>query len=177
MLDFTFTFGDGKQIGPAVIQYKLTFSGKADGRYQKVEGVFDGAQHAVGQNALTTKEQPLRTFSVRFTGQADHRELTFISYIRSRPGGERSKDVVEKSGPAARILLAHLLCVVSESVPVVVGQRDVGCRRRRRGRNSTETFVPLSGARPTCQVKATWSPGFQSVTEPHIRSMPSSDTS
>ncbi len=69
VLDFTFTFGDGKQIGPAVIQYKLTFSGKADGRYQKVEGVFDGAQHAVGQNALTTKEQPLRTFSVRFTGQ------------------------------------------------------------------------------------------------------------
>ena len=35
VLDFAFTFGDGKQIGPAVIRYKLTFSDQVDGRYQK----------------------------------------------------------------------------------------------------------------------------------------------
>lgn len=69
VVDFTYTLGDGKPIGPTVTRYELTFSDEESGQYQKVEGVFTGAQHAAGQNPLTTKEQPLRTFQVRFTGQ------------------------------------------------------------------------------------------------------------
>ncbi len=69
IIDFTYNLGDGKPVGPTVTVFELRFADQANGKFQKVEGVFNGAQHARGQDVLTTESQPLRTYRVRFSGQ------------------------------------------------------------------------------------------------------------
>lgn len=69
IVDFTYNTGDGKPIGPSVAVFELRFADQKDGLFQRLSGLLDGAQHATGQNVLSSDVQPLRTYRTRFSGQ------------------------------------------------------------------------------------------------------------
>lgn len=69
VIDFNYDLETGQPVGPAIVDYELTFGELVQGKYQTVTGSLAGRQYELGQDPLAPTEEPARTFEVSFTGK------------------------------------------------------------------------------------------------------------
>jgi hypothetical protein len=69
IVDFTFDIDTGKPMGPAIVEYDLTFGDLVQGKYQTVTGSISGGQYDVGQDPLAPTKAPYRDFRYTFEGK------------------------------------------------------------------------------------------------------------
>lgn len=68
VVDFNTRRDDDRNPGPSVTVFELTFSDEQSGRFQTVSGTLSGRAYASGQNPFDQAQDPVRTYSIEFSG-------------------------------------------------------------------------------------------------------------
>lgn len=69
IVNFNFDLDTGSPMGPAIVEYDLTFGDLVQGKYQTVTGSISGGQYDVGQDPLALAKEPYREFRYTFEGK------------------------------------------------------------------------------------------------------------